>query len=486
MPAAPGTKGVIQWIEDQNDFFVSFVFANASFFGVQQGLRGLVSVFVVVTHVSRAWDYSLFFPRDSSNATPRLLQLPILRVPPQGRIGVPLFAFLTGFVCAAKPLRLAYQQDQQHAAVMSMARSAFRRPIRLMLPAALATFCSFLMSIVGGYKAANRCDSQWVRFDAPGTEPFGTDLARFLRTLITTWTDANNPYDRHQWAMKRLLIGAFQVYGVLIVTMGMRFRYRIMVNVTLLAYWWLNRGPFTETFGAPLVLGTLVAELGQHQPTQSFIKSRQRLLTYFVAPVIIILGLYLGSYPQEHEDWALWSRHLEQTFVRKGAPEGQRGSFLVPEGTSSHRRFSSIGVMLVITGLFLAPRFQDALANKYLQKAGQYSFAVYLVHGTILRTIGVWIIYGISGEPWTKAGKNPDGSDQTQEWIQRRGPVHVFISIVVFIVLTYSAAYAWVRWVDSTCARITLWLEAKMFPGKDADSNASQEKQLPKPNQYPV
>lgn len=116
---------------------------------------------------ARAFDYPLFFPRDEADVPPRILQLPIIRVPGQGRIGVPIFAFLTGFVCALKPLKLSQQRSQHGEALAAVARSAFRRPIRLALPATIATAISFVCTALGGYRAAASSDSIWVRFDAP-------------------------------------------------------------------------------------------------------------------------------------------------------------------------------------------------------------------------------------------------------------------------------------------------------------------------------
>lgn len=207
-----------------------------------QGLRGIASVMVIMTHISRAFDYHLFSPRDNPEVPPRFLQLPIIRVPAQGRIGVPIFAFLTGFVCALKPLKLSRHAHQRGEALIAVAKSAFRRPPRLILPAAIATLISFVLTLNGGYESAHWCDSFWVRFDAPGMEPtFKLEVQRLFRALLTTWTNTDNPYDRHQWAMRPLLVGAFQVYVLLAATMGMRLKYRLTVHVLLMAYWWLNR-----------------------------------------------------------------------------------------------------------------------------------------------------------------------------------------------------------------------------------------------------
>ncbi|KXX76092.1 hypothetical protein MMYC01_204176 [Madurella mycetomatis] len=434
-----------------------------------EGLRGITSVLVVVTHVARAFDYNLFFPADVKGEPPRLLQLPYIRIPWQGRIGVPIFAFLTGFVCAYKPLKLAYQQGNAHASLKSVARSAFRRPPRLILPALIATFISFVLSALRGYKTSNRCDNYWVRFDSPDEVPLGDNIVRLFRTAVTTWTSTENVYDRHQWAMRPLLIGAFQVYVVLAATIGMRFKYRMLVHVLLIFYWLVNVNPLTETFGAMPALGTLLAELAQHRPTQNFITTHQRLLTFVVAPILLLIGGYIGSYPQEHEDWAPWSNSLHRFLVNPDDEGHNRGSFLVPKGAGVHRRTSAIFIMCTAISISISPLLQKLLSHRILIWLGHHSFAVYLVHGTILRTVGIWIAYGITGEPWTLAGTNEDGSKQEQEWLHPKSWSHKFVAILVFVSLTYTAAWAWMKWVDTSCARATQWLEERVFDDEDGE-----------------
>lgn len=438
-----------------------------------EGLRGLTSAFVISTHVARALDFPLFWPADKPNQAPRLLQLPYLRIPAQGRIGVPIFAFLTGFVCAYKPIKLAYQQNDVPASLKTVARSAFRRPPRLMLPAMIATFISFIMSCLGGYTAANRCDSFWVRFDAPGNLPFRENFRRFLRTLLTTWTSTDNPFDRHQWAMRPLLVGAFQVYIVLAATIGMRFKYRIAVHVLLIAYWLLNVGALTETFGANLALGTLLAELSQHRPTQNFITSYRRPLTYLVVPILLLFGGWVGSYPQEHEDWTDWSMKLH-TWLKDPEGDQSRGSFIVPLGSDIQRRSSAFFIYMVAISIFLAPALQRLLSHRFLLWLGRHSFAVYLVHGTLLRTVGIWIVYGISGQPWEWVGLNEEGKPNPgQEWILPKSRTHKMMAIFVFTAVTYTAAWAWMRWVDTACARATMWLEKRVFDdGEDGEGKS--------------
>ena len=221
-----------------------------------------------------------------------------------------------------------------------------------------------------------------------------------------------------------------------------------------------------------LALGTLLAELAQHRPTQNFITSHQRLFTFIIAPILLLVGGYVGSYPQEHEEYAPWSRNLHK-FLMNPVEDVNTGSFLVPKGSSVHRRTSAFFIMCTAISIFVSPVLQKLLSHRLLIWLGHHSFAVYLTHGTILRTVGMWIVYGISGEPWVPAGKNPDGTNKPQQFLHAKSRSHKMAAILIFTILTYIAAWAWMKWVDTACARATQWLEKKVFEEEDGESKAS-------------
>lgn len=215
-----------------------------------------------------------------------------------------------------------------------------------------------------------------------------------------------------------------------------------------------------------------MAELAQHTPTQNFISRYQRILTFIVAPIIMLIGGWVGSYPQEHEDWAEWSQNLHNYLMD---PEGDenRGSWLVPKGSNIHRRTSAFFIYTVAISIFISPAIQRLLSHRLLLWLGKHSFAVYLVHGTLLRTVGMWVVYGITGQPWTEAQKNEDGTSQPQEWIKPKSRSHKLLAVIIFTAVTYTAAWAWMKWVDTACARATEWLEERLFDdGEDGEGKA--------------
>lgn len=212
-------------------------------------------------------------------------------------------------------------------------------------------------------------------------------------------------------------------------------------------------------------MGTLLAEFSLHRPTQNFISSHAHILTYIVTPTLIFAALCIGSYPHEHADWAEWSKNMHKMFVHPSDDNDSKiGTFLVPFGTDAPRRMSSAMVQLLAISVFLNPALRQMMSHRWLLWLGRHSFAVYLVHGTILRTVGMWIAYGISGQPWNPdTGSNEDGSPREPEWIPIKSWWHVRMATVVFVALTYLAAWAWMRWVDTACARATEWLEKRVF-----------------------
>ncbi|KAL4965435.1 uncharacterized protein BDV14DRAFT_199841 [Aspergillus stella-maris] len=127
------------------------------------GLRGVASFLIVHTHLARIWDMDLFSPRDTEDAAPRFLQLPIFRIPWQGCLGVTIFAFMTGHVCALRPVKLS-RNGNMLGAFTAVGKSAFRRPPRLILPATLALIISWAMAQRGALIAVKHSDCWWCRY----------------------------------------------------------------------------------------------------------------------------------------------------------------------------------------------------------------------------------------------------------------------------------------------------------------------------------
>ncbi|KOS45215.1 hypothetical protein ACN38_g3837 [Penicillium nordicum] len=413
------------------------------------GLRGIASFLVVLTHLARAWDYDLFSPRDNEEATPRILQWPILRIPWQGRLGVTIFAFLTGYVCALKPLKLSRAGDTT-GAFETIAKSAFRRPPRLIFPATIALFISWTVAQFGGFIVANRSDCWWCRYAAPDLEDsFWKELIRLPVNFLSTWTTGYMAYDDHQWALLPLLCSSMLVFLVLSATMFVKFRYRVVVYLGMLLYFHQNAGKDIETFQMQAIYGILLSDFSYHTALKDWIEKHPRGRKMLTIP-LTIFALFLASYPGEHPEWTGWSNVMLKA-----------SHYIFPPDVNVGKRYTALAIDMIILAIFFSPSTKDFLSSRLLLWLGKQSFAVYLIHGTMLRVVLCWMLYGISGQPWE--GPEPLTDDKRDDWLRIRPPWVVGISIPLWIGLVYLLAALWTVYVDTFCASMTQKLEKAVF-----------------------
>lgn len=108
---------------------------------------------------------------------------------------------------------------------------------------------------------------------------------------------------------------------------------------------------------------------------------------------------------------------------------------------------------------------KDLLANRYFLWLGKQSFAVYLIHGTLLRTLLTWMVYGVRTP---RPVQNEDGVWQAGEVLKVKSWPMLVVHIPLFFVILYSLAMIWVKYVDSACAR---WTESLVKYVQREDQN---------------
>jgi peptidoglycan/LPS O-acetylase OafA/YrhL len=179
-----------------------------------------------------------------------------------------------------------------------------------------------------------------------------------------------------------------------------------------------------------------------------------------MAAALIFVGLYVGSVPERHWEWAEWSRNLHD-FEAK----------ILPEDPDFPRFSTGIGLAFIVIAIVIVPRLQKLLSSKYLLWLGRHSFAVYLLHMQVFKTVWTWLLYGISIKP----DHLNDKGESEMTPLQYPGHPWMFATMVPVLALTYASAYYWALYVDPYCEKLV----SRLMEYVKLDTSKEQTSYLP-------
>ena len=138
------------------------------------------------------------------------------------------------------------------------------------------------------------------------------------------------------------------------------------------------------------------------------------------------------------------------------------GHYIFPANSEYGRFYPGLGANLLTLGIIFNSTAKKILSHSALCWLGKLSFAIYLLHAPLLRTLLTWMLYAPSSRP-PSPGKDNDGNDLPPEWVPPVSRWLCFILVPLWYVMIYKIAQAWVAYVDPWCSRVTNWLEDKAF-----------------------
>ncbi|KAI9798922.1 MAG: hypothetical protein M1825_004935 [Sarcosagium campestre] len=420
------------------------------------GLRGFASLLVVTAHITRSLAPHLISPSMGEGKPPVLMQLPIFRLFIMGRASVACFALLSGFVNGLKPLKLS-RAGSYDSALAAVAKSAFRRTGRFMVPAITATCISWFFCQLGAYRVAKHTDSAWIDGTSPSQSASWPDaFASLIHNLISTWVHASNKYDQIQWTLMFLLKGSFLVYITLVSTIYVKPKHRLLCFLAMYLYMYKCRDAI---IGINVYWGLLLVEICLDPDIQRFAVENPNARTAF-SVAMIATGMWFCSYPEEHPEWRPWSKNLQHL-----------GDALFPAGAEYSRFYPSLGVEALSIGIVFNTTAKKIFSHPWLCWLGQMSFPIYLLHAPLIRTVLTWMLYGIS----IPVGGGPKGDNPPPEKLHLHNRYICAIAIPLFYVFLYRVAFYWNKHVDAWCGRVTNKLEDLLF----TDQAKQSEKVLP-------
>ena len=194
----------------------------------------------------------------------------------------------------------------------------------------------------------------------------------------------------------------------------------------------------------------LLAELTLDPDVREYVSDHQHTVA-FLSSFSIFLGIFFISYPEENPQWAGWSTALLWF-----------GHKIFPNGSEYSRFYPALGTGLILFGVGFNSTAKKILCYPKLCWLGKVSFAVYLIHAPLIRTLLTWMLYGASSIPQPLA-KTPEDNKLPFRWIPLTSPWLLVVALPAFFLVLYRLAKLWTVYVDPWCARVTDWIEEQAF-----------------------
>lgn len=335
-----------------------------------EGIRGFAAFFVFLHHFALIFYMSHYDWRVATRHLPDNLEVrygrSVLSVFTNGNFWVNVFFVLSGLVLSRKYFLTG--------SVAMLVSGAQRRFFRLYIPATCTIIISWTLIETGLFfntPVSDISGSYWFShmWQFPDIGP------RFLLCLTYgTVLMGDQLFNTVLWTMPVEFFYSLFVFAFLALTH--HTKNRLFSLILVLVYSFL----FDAYFLAPFAMGVGLCYLEGKE------KTKQGFATNFLAFLLLLLGLFLGSYPTE--------------FGRKDTLFDQLGHTLLEYSNWFH----PVGAFLVVLAFVVSPFFQRMASLRIFRFLGHVSFPLYLLHMLVLGSLGSYAflkIYPLLGYNYT-------------------------------------------------------------------------------------
>lgn len=420
------------------------------------GLRGLACLFVFNEHYTYNFSKSFLYGYGVEDHR-TIIQYPGIRLFFSGFSMVAVFFVISGYVLSYKPLQ---QMRTKKAGELqkTITSSVFRRAFRLFLPPIIATLICGLLVYLGAFNAGKtvwETDGNYLHLheptppEHPGFFNQMRDAAKCSTWILNIWNWNDDmisvgDYDLHTWTMPVEFRCSMALFLMLVATAGLRQNIRLLANATFITFCVVSDWKHVTLFLA----GMLIAELDMiRQDTSSALLPISRRLSSRCTNkasstawlLLFFLGTYLASVPVSGCD---------------STPGFVTLCSWVPSTVTDKGWFiRSIGAVSITWSAINSESLKSLFTNRFSLYLGQISFALYLVHGNVLKSLQYasmpWI-YSVTGIV------DPDIASthsMVAAWL---------IGLLGILPVTFWLSDLFWRWVDMPCVRFVRWLEGKL------------------------
>jgi peptidoglycan/LPS O-acetylase OafA/YrhL len=415
------------------------------------GLRGLAALFVFFCHYS----YTCFVITDgfgyhdpkTDSRNLNLLQLPIIRLLYSGPPMVCVFFVISGYALSLKPLKQIRSRSYDDL-LTTMSSSIFRRGLRLFLPTTASTFLVFVMLRLGMYEPSREIagDSALHRnvheMHPPRMDGFFHQLTNWLHEMLEfvavfNWKAfaGSTGYDVHLWTIPVEFRCSLMLFLAVVGLARLRSIWRLAM---LFGIWCFSFGKDRwelVLFFSGMAIAELDLIIAQHGSLSENIRSLRpyRSIGWIT---LAIVSLFLMSQPDSH---------FESTpgFI-------WLSTFIPAWFSESYRFYQTLGSITFVLAVARHSSLQSLFNYPVVQYLGKISYALYLMHGPVMHSIG----YVVQAFVW----RHLTGYESENAYIGG-----FIVGAMINIPLVIWAADVFWRVVDGPSVRFARWLEGNVI-----------------------
>ncbi|EXJ78797.1 hypothetical protein A1O1_09199 [Capronia coronata CBS 617.96] len=413
------------------------------------GLRGFASLLVYCLH-HQLWNHSGLALESAFGFDGHyyLACLPIVRIFfTGGHLAVSIFFVISGYVLSAKPLALSHSGDYNKLAE-NVGSALFRRWLRLYIPVVGVTFVVAMMPHVFGIQANFSPEQTW-----------RDELWKWycdFKNVSFVWRLGGVPwlsYHFHSWSIPYEFRGSITIYTAVMAFSRCTKTARLCCEVGLIIYFlYIADGALFAMFTAGMLLGDL-DQLAERQQLPQWMSSLKRFQSH-IFHVLFVLGLVLGGCPT----------HVDDIQFLKDSPGWGHFAFLVPQAVYDYKWFFLFWAsVFTVASIPRIPWLKSFFEGRFCQYLGRISFALYMVHGPVLWTLGIRL-YAATGlaQDW-QIPEVPGWVDRVR--LPHIGPMGLELNFLVpnliLLPVTLWLAEIGTTLLDEPSIKVSRWLYEK-------------------------
>ncbi|KAI1102549.1 acyltransferase family-domain-containing protein [Jackrogersella minutella] len=368
-----------------------------------------------------------------------------------GHYAVSTFFVISGYVLSAKPLSLI--QDKEFVKIGDNVASAlFRRWLRLYLPLIIVTFLYMTSWHVFGLWAVNAQRKGSWREELRSWY-FEFKNFSFLYNLGgEPWLS----YQYHAWSIQIEFKGSVVTYSCLLAFSRLTGNARLWCQVAMIFYFmYVADGWFAAMFMSGMLLCDLDLLAKKNKLPRIFRKLQPA--KSFIFHHFLIFSIYLGGVPSVSPDTTRLRNSRGWYYL----------SYFKPQAVFDYKWFYLFwAATLLVASIPRIPWLKRFFETRFCQYLGRISFALYLVHGPILWTLGDRVYTATGWYQEAQLTHLPRWVDMFR--LPKTGPRGLELAFLaphlILLPFTIWLAEVVTKLIDEPCVRFTQWLYRSLLP----------------------